>query len=165
LEESNKTKGDGVYDKPISIRVDRKTKFYLTEANVSRRDILRLGLEQYYNENPKLKMQVKMKFMNHEKDYLQKEIQDNRLEAEKLEKEALKFVFRMDGLKEFLKQYTIENEEEFLRSFFEIKKLAEMKEGLEVVEDRVFAFQSLCCGMDTDLFKKACIELLEKYDI
>lgn len=148
-------------DEHIGFRANKKTKFFSDNAEVSARDIHILGLKQYYKDNPTLKHVVKANYIKERLQELEKNNLDSNLETEALEKELFDIMLKTKNLGNLLQDDSIVDKEEFLNSVFAIKQIIGDDGSFDEVANSDFGIQSLCCNMNTDVFKEKCKCVLE----
>jgi len=153
------------YTESIVIRVDSRTKFFVDEARPSRRDILKLGLKQYYLENPKLKRKAEMKFFDYQKEILDKQSEDTKISYRELEQSAMELLIQFENINDVIEHYDIKEEHEFMRSFFEIKKVVDEVGDIDDVQKYFINLQAASCDMEPVMFKESCVKLLESYKV
>ena len=153
------------YPEFIGIKVSEKTKFFLDETRKSRRDILELGLKQYYQENPKLKTKAEFKFLDYQKEVLNKQKADTDVSYKELEQSAMKLMVQFENINDVIEQYNIDEEHEFIKSFLEIKKDIDELGSIDNIKPYIINLQAGLCDMDPIMFKESCVKLLKSYEV
>lgn len=151
------------YPVTIGIRSNHKMKHYTDEAEIHKRELLKLGLEVYYDRNPHLKIKAKKKWIQNNLVNLKEEELSTHDEINNLERDLFNLTLSTQKVNEFFKNNNINNEEEFLKSAFEIKKCMGEDGTIMDVPNSDFGLQSLCCKMETDDFKIKVSEFFKLY--
>ena len=150
-----------VLDKGINFRANEKTKFFSDKSKVNARDIHILGLKQYYKENPVLFKKVSLEWIEYRKRNLENQEMEKDYEIENLAKEAIKIMIEINDFDKSLKKYNIRDPNKFVSSFYEIKKLVELRGDIKDIGRDEWITNCNLCNSPLNDFKEACISLLE----
>lgn len=150
-------------DKGVSARVNEKEKFFIEHAKVGVRGLLIKGADEYYAENPILHKKVKLKWIESRKRVLENKEMEKDYEIENLAKESIGIMIEINDFDKTLKEHNIREPDKFVSSFYEIKKLIELRGNIDDVGQDEWITNCNLCDSPLNDFKEACISLLEVY--
>ncbi len=153
------------YTEFAGAKINGETKFIIQESDLSVRQIIELGVDKFLDDNPNLRLSLKKRWLDKQlKDLQLKKCSDADLE-DSLEKEKLEVMFKISDKHDFFKKHNIADENEFIKSVYEIKKLAGQDNDLDCVSLSDLRMQAMFCNLDENIFKDLCCEALSLYEI
>lgn len=115
------------YSKQAIARVGAEANFKIKKIKQYKgrvlREIIDLGIEKYEKDNPAFAKKVKLEWIDHQLGLVKNKQLDDDYEIEKLMKEHYKIIMSFDKFKKAIEDYYIENLDDFINAFYEVKQL------------------------------------------
>ncbi|WP_080460430.1 hypothetical protein [Methanobrevibacter arboriphilus] len=127
------------YNKQAIARVDDETNFKIKKIKQYKgrvlREIIDLGIEKYEKDNPAFAKKVKLEWIDHQLGLVKNKQLDDDYEIEKLMKEHYKIIMSFDKFRKAIEDYYIDNLDDFINAFYEVKQLVDREGDLNSVSN------------------------------
>lgn len=125
------------YNKQVIARIDDETNFKIKKIKQYKgrvlREIIELGVKEYENNNPAFAKKVKLEWIDHQLGLVKNKQLNDDYEIEKLMKEHYKIILSLDKFKKSIEDFYIENLDDFINAFYEVKQLVDREGDLSSV--------------------------------
>ncbi|GLI12373.1 hypothetical protein MARBORIA2_14630 [Methanobrevibacter arboriphilus] len=153
------------YGKQAIARVNDETNFKIKKIKQYKgrvlREIICLGIEKYENDNPAFAKKVKLEWIDHQLGLVKNKQLDDDYEIEKLMKEHYKIIMSFDKFKKAIEDYYIDNLDDFINAFYEVKQLIGDNGDLDSVDNKELRLLSGTYDIPLNDLVGASKELLE----
>lgn len=155
-------------DKKFFARIEEETDFKVKKIkdrhNFSNREIIELAVEKYEKENPVFANRVKLDWINHITACSHDRELEDEYKIENLLKDYYKSVLNLNKFEKSFEKYHINDLDDFIRAFYEIKKLIDEKGSFDKLDEKCWIRNSQVFDINLHDLKKATKELLEEIE-
>lgn len=156
------------YDNQFSARISKETDFKIKKIkkhrHFSNREIIELAVKNYEKENPIFANRVKLDWINHVKECSHDRGLEDEYEVENLLKDYYKSVLNLSKFEKSFEKYHINDLDDFIRAFYEIKKLIDEKGSFDDLDEKSWIRKSQVFDINLHDLKEATKELLEEIE-
>jgi hypothetical protein len=153
------------YDKSVFARIGGETSFKINRIkdrhNFSNREIIEFAVEKYEEENPVFANHVKLDWINHIKSISESKELETQYELESLLKDYYKSVLTLSKFEKSFDRYHINDLDDFIRAFYEIKKRIDEKGSFDDLDESFWIRNSQVFDISVHDLKEATKELLQ----